>query len=677
MIMNMTMNFKTFSRLLLSVVLVFMFTFTTVIVFGAEDTAAAPGAAEQTVEKCPKTVKVLVEEIKGSMFLEFKDLEGEILPWKKDEFKSPIAGGIKKLEISVGSDVKAGDVVALIDDAPIKKEIALAKANISKWKRQLFRREHWKVRSERAELQAKRNIKKYTDLLAQKEEELKKNQVTSPVDGRIDVLKVNEGDFISKDFIMGTIVNIEKVRILLETYADKVTDGQKIKINIKELSKTVEGVVRKDAEGSTFIYIENSDKQILHGMTAQFRILFQEHKNAVVLPRGKILKDEAGHFVYVVNGKLARKAVLKIGPVENGRTLILKGLAIGDEMIVSEVLSAKQGTLKEKMICVSHDKKIKIMVMDEVKGRYVKMKKGRPPVKPVVVKKEVVKKPPAVEIKKEEKKVKPEPKPKPKPKKPKPTPKKVKPEEYPKVKAFITYLQNNKDTLGYEKLRKIVLEDSIQVIVYCSAAARDKLLVVIHKFDVEKYGVVKVVPDKYKVSTFFKRKVKPKTFLNKLRIGATLGFYKMSDTNFDEVYGSMTSFGFDISYLLSDNLDIWVYLGTSSKTSEIDWHEEDLKFKFTPLSLDLRYHFKKNPQWGFFAGVGLNIYPFEDTNPIEDVKDSATGFNVLGGAYYNITRNFSLQLILRYNTVKKEIENADNDLNMDSLEMLLGISVRF
>lgn len=670
----MNMNFKIVSRLLLSVVLVFAFAFTTVIVFGAE----------QTAEKCPKTVMVLVEEIKGSTFLEFKDLEGEILPWKMDEFKSPIAGGIKKLEVRVGSDVKTGDVVAMIDDEPIKKEIAQAKANISQWKRQLFRRENWKVRSERAELQAKRNIKKYTDLLAQKEEELKKNQVTSPLDGRIDVLKVNEGDFISKDFIMGIIVNIERVRILLETYADKVTDGQKVKIDIKELSKTVEGVVRKDAGGSTYIYIENSDKQILPGMTAQFSVLFKEHKNAVVLPRGKILKDEAGHFVYVVSGKLARKAVLKIGPVEKGRALIMKGLAVGDEMIVSEVLSAKEGTLKEKMICVSHDKKVKIMVMDEVKGRYVKMKKGRPPVKPVtpvkkvkpvVVKKEVVKKPPAVEIKKEEKKVKP--KPKPKPKKPKPAPKKVKPEEYPKVKAFITYLQNNKDTLGYEKLRKIDRKDSIQVVVYCSAAVRDKLLVIIHKFDVEKYCVVKVVPDKYKVSTFFKRKVTPKTFLNKLRIGATLGFYKMADTNFDEVYGSMTSFGFDISYLLSEKLDIWFYLGTSSKTTEIIWDEEDLKFKFTPISLDLRYHFKKTPQWDLFAGLGLNSYPFEDTNPIEDVKDSATGFNVLAGAYYNITRNFSLQLILRYNMVKKEIENADNDLDMTSLEMMLGISVRF
>jgi RND family efflux transporter MFP subunit len=367
-----------------------MFVFTTVIGFGAE----------QTAEKCPKTVKVLVEEIKGSTFLEFKDLEENILPWKTDEFKSPIAGGIKKLEISVGSDVKTGDVVALIDDAPIKKEIALAKANIRKWKRQLSRREGWKVRSERAELQAKRNIKKYTDLLAQKEEELKNNRVTSPVDGRIDVLRVNEGDFLSKDFILGTIVNIEKVRILLETYADRVTDGQKIKIDIKELSKTVEGVVRKEAGAGTYIYIENSDKQILHGMTAQFRILFQEHKNVVVLPREKILEDEAGHFVYVVNGKYAGKAVLKIGPVEEGRALILKGPTVGDEMIVSEVLSAKQGTLKEKMVCVSHDHKIKVMVMDEVKGKYVKRKKGVPPVKPVTPVKKVKKVKP-VEKKKE------------------------------------------------------------------------------------------------------------------------------------------------------------------------------------------------------------------------------------------------------------------------------------
>jgi RND family efflux transporter MFP subunit len=565
--MKITMNFKTVSRLLLSVVIVM---FTVAIVWGAE----------QSGEKCPKTVKVLIEKIKGQTFLEYKNLEKTILPWKVDEFKSPIAGGIKKIETAVGSEVKTGDVLILLNDESIKKEIAAAKIDLNKWKKELSKREHWKVRSERAERQAKINIKTYADLLAQKEEELEKIRVSSPMDGRIDTLKVKEGDFISEGFLMGIIVNIDKVVIPLDMYGDLVSEGQQIKIDIKELSMSFDGVVQKDARGMVFIYIENPKKQILHGMTAQFRVLAKEYKNAVVMPQEKILKDESGDFVYVVDGKYARKAALKIGPVEKGMALILEGLSIDDEIIVSEVLSAKQGTLKEKMTCVSPNKKIVVLVFDKARGKYIKQKK----VKPAAKKK--------------------------------------------------------------KKVEKVKLVPKAE----------------------KKVPAVKPKP--------VKKKTEPRVF-KKFRIGASVGFYKMSDANFDEVYGSMTSFGLDISYMLSDKLDIWFYWGTSSKTAEIDWEEEDLKFRFTPLALDVRYFFKRTQRWDFFAGAGLNIYPFEDTNPIEDVKDKAFGFNILGGTYFNLNKSFALQLMLRYNLVKKTIESADNDLNMNSLEALFGIAFSF
>ena len=62
-------------------------------------------------------------------------------------------------------------------------------------------------------------------------------------------------------------------------------------------------------------------------MTAKFRIPAKEYKNAVVLPREKILTDKDGDFVYTVDGKHARKAAVKIGPVEKGLALVLEGLS--------------------------------------------------------------------------------------------------------------------------------------------------------------------------------------------------------------------------------------------------------------------------------------------------------------------------------------------------------------
>jgi len=664
-------------------------------------------AAPKKEEKCPKTVKVLVGEIIGDTFLEHRKLEKPIFPDRTDTFTSPIAGAIKEIKTTPGSDVKTGDVLMVIDDAPIKKEIADANENIKRWKRELWKRENWKVRSPGAERQAKQRLKKYEDLLAQKQEDLEKTIIKSPADGRINSLNVKPGDHISADFALGKVVNIDQVKILLDQFTDKVDNNQKIKIKIKELSQIVTGVVRKADDGATYIVIPNSGKTILPGMNAHFRILFKKHENVVVLPKEQFYKDDGGVFVYIAKGKYAKKSYLKTGPVEKGKVLILDGLAIGDEMIISEVLAAKEASLKEKLTCIKDNKKIRVMVMDDTKGRFVKRKKGAKPVPVKEVKEEIAKKEipvkkvePTPTVKKEEppkvvKKIEPPEEEKPTvPEAPKEEPKA---EEYRKVDAFIDYLTNNKDTLNYDKFRVRTTDGVMVVVIYCNTACRDKLLPVIHRFKVTQYFVNQLKPDRYQIEAHFadgrktarvsgptkERKVhRVKTYgagapLPILRIGAALGYHLMFDTNFKDVYGNMMAMGVDISYTLSEKLDIWAYAGTSSKTAEVDWATEDMKFSFTPITLNVRYFFKRNPKWDFFAGAGINIYSFKDENPIEEVKDNAVGMNLLGGAYYHITEKFLLHLALRFNIVKKTIEDTDNDLNMNSAELLFGISYNF
>jgi opacity protein-like surface antigen len=356
------------------------------------------------------------------------------------------------------------------------------------------------------------------------------------------------------------------------------------------------------------------------------------------------------------------------------------------------------------------------MVMDDAKGKFVKRKKGAKPVPVKEVKEEIAKKeipvkkvePPKVEKKKEPPKIEKKPevvKEKEKVEKPivpevPKEEKKIKPKEeaYRKVDAFIDYLTNNKDTLKYEKFRVRTMDGIMVVVIYCNAACRDKLIPVIHKLEVEQYYVNLLKPDRYQIEAYFPdvrklparvprvikerrvRRVRPYVTgppLPKLRIGAALGYHLMFDTNFKDIYGNMLAMGLDISYTISQKLDIWAYAGTSSKTAEIDWAEEDLKFSFTPITLNLRYFFKRDQKWDFFAGAGINIYSFKDENPIEEVKDNASGMNLLAGAYYHITEKFLLHLALRFNIVKKAIEGTDNDLNMNSAELLFGISYNF
>jgi RND family efflux transporter MFP subunit len=681
------MRFKT--AIILFSFLCLLFTFNTPVIAGktaaAQETAAAE---EKKPEKCPGRVKVLVEPVVPGTFLEYKDLQKRILPARDTEIKNTLAGIIKKVEKPVGSEIKTGDVILTLDTAKLEKEIADAKAEIKRWKRILWRREHWKERSQSSENQAKRRIKRDEEALAKAEAQLPQCTVTSPVDGMLAALKANEGDHISEGYVIANVVDVQKVKITLTRYVDNVTNGQKIKILLKELSKTVEGIVQKDDAGrGTFIFIDNQNRKILIGMTAAFRVLLKEHKDVVALPEEKLLRDDGGAFVYTVDPatKRARKSYLKPGPAEKGIVLIREGLAGGDEIIVSEVLSAKQGSLKEGLPCIQDNKKIKVVVLDSLKGKFVKRKPGKKEIveakveKPPMVK-PVKKRPPEVEVPIPVKKKPVEKKPAP-PVKVEIVPKKeVKPEVRP-VDAFIAYLKKNKETLNYRRYRKVVNPDSVQVRIECDSAAKDRLLKVVEEFKTFRYCVVIISTEERYVNVFFQREkivplvlAEPRTFMDKLRIGATLSYYRMFNNIFDEIYGRMVGFNVDISYMVSDKIDVWFSAGLSSKKAEIDWAEEPLEFKFKAFSLDVRYFFKKSEKWDIFAGAGFNLYPFEEINPIENVKDNAFGFNGLVGAYYNITKKFSLQLILRINLVTKALENVDNDLNMNSAELMFGLS---
>lgn len=571
------MKFKTIIILILSVL------FAGPFMFG--DMGADGAAADETKPvKCPGRVKVVVEKVVPTIFPEHRVLEKRVLPSRDTEVKNGIAGVIKKIEKPIGSSVKTGDVILTIDTSKIEKEIADADAELKKWKRILFQREHWKVRSERAEVVAKRNRDAAQETLDKAQAKLALCTVTSPADGTVGTLNANEGDHVSEGFVVGNVVDVQQVKVALTTHADKVTDGQKIKIKLKELNTAVKGTVQKNDEG-TFILMDNPEGKILVGMTANFKVLFKEHKDVVVLAKDKILKDDGGAFVYTVgpDPKRAAKNYLKAGPKEAGKWLILEGLAAGDEIIVAEILSAKEGTLKEGLLCLRDNKKIKILEKDPESGKFVKAK---------IARKKKVKEEKKVEEKKKEEKVE----------------KKVKKKKIKKKKPIVRERASEREWFG------------------------------------------------------------------KVRIGLSVSYYRMFDSVFETVYGRMLGFGLDLSYMVSDKMDVWVTGAVSSRKAEIEWAVDPLEFKFTPISLDLRYFFKRGEKWDFFAGAGLSLYPFEDINPIENVKDNAFGFNAVAGGYYHIAGRLSMHLILRFNMVKKAIENADNDLNMNSAELLFGLS---
>ncbi len=390
------MNLKTF------LTLIFAFLIGTSILFGV-------AADEAKALKCPGKVNVLVSTVAPTSFVQYNTLNVALVPAKFQSLVSTVPCAIAKIQTAAGAEVKAGDVILELDSKDIKETIAKANLDIKKWQKVLSKKSTKKA----AQKEAAENLKNSQELLAQKQAQLKNGIFTATFDGFVEVMNVNEGDHISDGFLMATVVDATQVVAAIPaTEADKLNAGQTVSVEIPELGKKLAGTVQKSDQA--YLLIDNSGKQIKKGMHAVFSVAVKNHENVLVLSDSQILKDSTGYYIYTVNGKLARKTSITIGPVTHNMVLVSEGIANGDEVVSAEILDPKKGLLKEKITCLEDNKKIVIMEKHATANQYIARKKAAkpaavvpeiaPPVKakPVAAKPEVKK-----EVKKEKKNVYP------------------------------------------------------------------------------------------------------------------------------------------------------------------------------------------------------------------------------------------------------------------------------
>ena len=325
--------------------------------------------------KCPRRVKVLVEKIKNVNFKEYKNFSATFNAETK-VVTSTVSGFITDLRVYEDDLISKDWVIAVINNA-LKDEIENVEREIKKWDKILFKRAHWKVRSERAEKQAEEKINEAKLKLEEIKSRVPDYIIKAPIEGKIKSLEVNKDAEISENSIITKIVNNKKMLAHITiTESDKImfSEGQKIPFKIIGVEDVLYAEVTRVDEDKVFLLINNQDKIVQDGLNVTLHVFKEEHKNVIVLPTKDILSNKQGNFVFIVNEKRAKKVYLKTGPEEKGRILILEGLSAGDEMIISEILSSKEGRVKEKFECLKDNVKIKIMVKDIETGKFIKRK---------------------------------------------------------------------------------------------------------------------------------------------------------------------------------------------------------------------------------------------------------------------------------------------------------------
>ena len=267
-------------------------------------------------------------------------------------YTSKVPGQITVVRVKSGDRVKAGQVLAEIDNNMVRQNLEALKkqyelVNILFEKRKAL----WdqKVGSEIEYLQAKNQKETLEKQIAASKEGLDMYFIKADFAGVVDVVSIKAGQLINPGVPAITIINPAALKIkaeLSESYLSRLKTGNKVMIYYPDLNEsavaTVSHISRTiDPMTRTFKVEINlpSNPNLNPNMVAELRIVDYNNPQTIVVPVNTIqyLDNEQVVFIAVDNGKekIARKVVVKSGDSYDNKTEIISGLKVGDKLITT------------------------------------------------------------------------------------------------------------------------------------------------------------------------------------------------------------------------------------------------------------------------------------------------------------------------------------------------------
>jgi multidrug efflux system membrane fusion protein len=337
-----------------------------VIIFSRHDSSQA------TRNTAPPTIPVTIAEAVQTDVPIYYDALGTVQALNTVAIRAQVNGQIVSIDFRQGQEVKKGDVLAKIDPAPFKAALdqAIAKksadeATLVDAEKDLARFKTLVVKDVETQQnvdaqQAKVDLTKATIDADQAAIEAAQTQlnyatITAPIDGVVGFRQVDIGNIIhTTDANPLTVLTQIKpctatftlpqsdlgstreamlhgdVQVIAFDQDGKVqlAQGKLLLIN-NQIDQTTSSIQLK-AE------FPNEDERLWPGEFVRIRILIVTQKNAITIPPVAVQHGPTGLYVWVVKpDNTVEQRGIESMPVNNGTTIVTKGIAAGDRVVVN------------------------------------------------------------------------------------------------------------------------------------------------------------------------------------------------------------------------------------------------------------------------------------------------------------------------------------------------------
>ena len=284
------------------------------------------------------------------------EVNGTVLANDFVELHPEVNGRVTYLQIPEGGSIKAGTVVAKLNDADLQAQLLKAKAqldlaNINEQRnRQLLAIKGINQSDYDVSLQQVKSIQAdvaYTQSL------IDKTVIKAPFSGQIGLRQVSVGAYVTTATTIATIQNVAQLKMdftIPEAYAAYVNVGKKVDIEtLNNKSGKVKGTVTaiepQIIAASRNLKVRTSFQgKVLPGAYAKVYIGESNSKPSIMVPSNVIIPDSKSKQIVIVKNGQAKFVNVETGYRTQTAVEITKGLQVGDSIIVAGMLFVKDGS---------------------------------------------------------------------------------------------------------------------------------------------------------------------------------------------------------------------------------------------------------------------------------------------------------------------------------------------
>jgi len=326
------------------------------------DGGAAPGRDPAGAEAPPLQAEVYV--VAPSAVRDVVRTVGSLAANESVDVVAELSRRLVAAPVAEGTAVEKGALLFQLDDADLRAQLAQLEA-----RRRLAARTEQRQRalleydqkalSQQAYDQAVSELEAVEAEIAALRVTLAKTEVRAPFPARVGLRRVSEGAWVTPETKLTTLQDTSRIKIdftLPERHAGAIAVGQPFRFRVAGQGEAFEGRVLAlepaiDAPTRSLLVrgvFENPTGALLPGAFVTVEVPIEQRGEGILVPAEAIVPSVSGHAVYVLRDGRAELQPVEIGLRTPDSVEILRGLAVGDAVLTSNLLRLRPGARVER-----------------------------------------------------------------------------------------------------------------------------------------------------------------------------------------------------------------------------------------------------------------------------------------------------------------------------------------